>query len=174
VPIHSAIVLRGTSPWNPQTVQSSLQQSLRGALTASTLGIEFRPETASGQTIYALTGPKPLFFATAGNLCLLADNRDVLLAMLASHPAAAATQPATQVAGFDHTSQRGPYARLTALIDGTNQGRSNPESHGEPAFFSVDLRSMSDSFAALAGEQFVERRDGETLRQTVTYQWRNP
>jgi hypothetical protein len=171
VPIHSAVILHGATTWNAQTLQAALQQSLRGSLTASTLGIEFRAETASGQTIYALTGPKPLFFATSGNLCLLSDDRATLLAMLAPHSTAPST-PATQLAGFDHTSQRAPFARLTALIDGTNQAQAaQADAHVVPAYFSGNLKSLSDSFAALTREQFSERRDGAVLRQTVTYQW---
>ena len=39
IPIHSAVLLRAASAWNPQTLQTALQESLRGTLTASTLGI---------------------------------------------------------------------------------------------------------------------------------------
>jgi len=173
VPIHSAVVLQATSAWNPQTLQAALQQSLRGNLTTSTLGIEFRPETSGGQTIYTLTGPKTLFFATTGKLCLLSDDRDLLATILrqSANPAPT-TQPAALIAGFDHASQRTPYARLTTLIDGTNQSRiGSNQNHVQPAFFSGNLRSLSDSFAAIASERLIERLDGTTLRQTVTYQW---
>ncbi len=177
VPIRSAVVLQATSPWNPQTFQSALQQSLRGNLTAANLGIEFRADTSAGQTIYALTGPKPLYFATSGKLCLVSDDRDVLLALLrnAARPALPAP-PATLIAGFNHTSQRAPFARLSALVDGTNLRPTQPDTTGTnvtatPTFFSGNLRSLSDSLAALTSEHITERRDGSTLRQTVTYRW---
>ena len=176
VPIHSVVVLQATSAWNPQTFQTALQQSLRGNLTTANLGIEFRPDTAGGQTIYTLTGPKTLFFATSGQLCLLSDDRDLLATLLrtTARPASA-SPPATLIAGFDHASQRAPYARLTTLIDGTNQARIGPnENHVQPAFFSGNMRSLSDTFAAVASEHLTERLDGQTIRQTLTYQWRAP
>ena len=176
VPIHSAIVLQATSTWNPQALQTALQQSLRGNLTTANLGIEFRADTSGGQTIYTLTGPKALFFATAGKLCLLSDDRDLLTTLLRSstEPVQQAP-PATLIAGFDHASQRASYARLTSLIDGTNQARiGTDQNHAQPAFFSGNLRSLSDTFGALTSEHLTERPDGPVLRQTVTYQWRTP
>ncbi len=196
VPIHSAVVLHAANPWNPQSLADALQQSLRGSLTAANLGIEFRPAPAVAQTIYALTGPRPLFFTivaspTRGNLAILADDQPLLLAILqqSTQPAAPATSPATLIAGFDHTSQRAPYARLTALIDGTNHPplRTVPTATTDsnaplpdpaqttsiPTFFSQDMRSLSDTFAALQSERLVQRTQGGNLRQTVTYQWQS-
>ncbi len=169
VPIHSAVVLQATQTWDPLSLQSALQQSLRGNLTTATLGIDFRPETASGQTIYTLTGPKPLFFATASKLFLISDDRDLLAAILTSttRPATAA-QPATTIAGFNHASQRAPYARLSALVDGTSQ---SSDTKTQPTFFSANLKSLSDTLAALTTQRLTERLEGLTLRQTITYQW---
>lgn len=176
VPIHSAVVLQATGPWTPQTLQRALQQSLRGNLTAATLGIEFRADTDGGQTIYTLTGPKALFFAVSGKLCFFSDDRDLLITVLraAVRPAPAAP-PAILIAGFDHASQRAPYARLTSLIDGTNEARiGSNQNHVQPPFFSGDMRSLSDTFAAVASERLNERLEGQTLRQTVIYQWHTP
>jgi hypothetical protein len=191
VPIHSAVALESTAAWNPQTLQSALQQSLRGNLTAANLGIEFHAETVDGQAIYSLTGPKPLFFAALDttspssapgsvHLCLFADDRDTLLSIvkeainLRTIEHKQAPVVLTQLAGFDHTSQRAPYARLTSLIDGTNQRSPDSNPRVQPAFFSGNMRSLSDSFAALASESFEERRDGPIVRQSILYQWQNP
>jgi hypothetical protein len=188
VPIHSAVALEGASAWNPRAIASALQQSLRGNLTAASLGIEFRADTVNGQTIYALTGPKPLFFAALSvtspsttpaqvNLCLFTDDRALLLSLLGRARQLPTTEararPAQQVflAGFDHTSQRAPYARLTSLVDGTNNGA---QKNAQPAFFSGNLRSLSDTFAELASERFEEHRDGAIVRQSVIYQWQAP
>ena len=43
IPIHSAVILHATGSWNPAILQTALQQSLRGALTTGTLGIDFQP-----------------------------------------------------------------------------------------------------------------------------------
>jgi hypothetical protein len=194
IPIHSAVVLHAANPWNPQSLAAALQQSLRGSLTAASLGIEFHPSVTANQTVYALTGPRPLFFAVIasprrGNLAILADDQPLLLAILqqSTQPAPSAATPATLIAGFDHTSQRAPYARLTALIDGTNHPpTATPPSPSDPntpapdpaqstpatpTFFSQNIRSLSDTFAALQSERLVQRTQDGNLRQTVTYQW---
>ena len=197
LPIHSAVVLHATGAWKPDAVAQALQQSLRGALTTSTLGIDFHPATAGGRTVYALTGPKPLFFAIAGSYLLLADDQPLLTSMLAAPPAAPAPMHATLIAGFNHSAQRAPFARLTSLIDGTNKTAAQPDSAppvrttgdvpppppipappdpaAPPAFFSGNIRSLSDAFAALESEHLTERHatssSGAILRQTVTYQW---
>lgn len=178
IPIHSAVVLQASAQWTPQTLAAALQQSLRGDLTTATLGIDFHSSTISGQTVYALTGPKHLFFAVHNNLWLLTDDQPLLLTLLhqSTLPAPTNPVPATLLAGFDHTSQRAPYARLTSLVDGTNQPRTTakPAPDATPAYFSQTLRSLSDSFATLASEHFAEHREGPILRQTVTYQWQRP
>jgi hypothetical protein len=176
VPIHSAVLLQTTAPIDPDTLAAALQQSLRGSLTAASIGIDFRPVNLSGHIIYALTGPRPLFFAPAStpDLLILTDDRSLLLTLLSQPtPAASSAAPANLIAGFDHTSQRAPYARLTSLIDHTNAA---PAAGAErsPAFFSQNLRSLSDSFATLASERVVERTVDQNLRQTVTYLWQTP
>jgi hypothetical protein len=172
VPIRSVVALHAGSAWNAQALQAALQQSLRGSLTAAELGIEFRAETEGGRTIYGLTGPKPLWFAAAGDVCLLADDKEMLTAALARVGAGTTPQIATKLAGFNHTAQRAPFARLVGLIDGTNGGTNARRiENAQPAFFSGNMRSLSDAFAAVEGERFVERRDGAVVRQTVTYEW---
>jgi len=84
VPIRSAVVLQAANPWNAQTMALALQQTLRGSLTAATIGIDFQPTDNAGSTIYALAGPRPVFFAISstpaqGNLVLLADDQPLLL-----------------------------------------------------------------------------------------------
>ena len=177
LPIHSAVALHASGTWKPETIAAALQQSLRGALTTSTLGIDFLPTPAAGTTIYALTGPKPLFFAIQGANLVLADDQALLSSMIAPHPAPA-PEPSTLITAFNHTAQRAPYARLTSLIDGTNKTpdpTTPPDPAAPPAFFSGNIRSLSDAFAALQSERLTEHHaqspSGPILRQTVTYQW---
>jgi hypothetical protein len=191
VPIHSAVVLHAAGPANPQTLASALQQTLRGGLTTASIGINFQPTTIAGAAIYALTGPRPLFFAISttpaqGNLVLLADDQALLSELLhnlaVSSPEKTAS-PATLIAVFNHSSQRAPYLRLTSLIDGTNnQTRDSRKAvaiapnemvgvASAPTFFSRNLGSLSDAFANLQSERVVERIIDSNLRQSVTYIW---
>ncbi len=192
IPIHSAVVLHASKPWSAASLQAALQQSLRGALTISTLGIDFRSIQLSGSSVYTLNGPKPLFLASRGELAVFSDNQALLESLLRkTAPLQAGALPVTFLAGFDHRSQRLPYARLTSLIDSTNtpaqpKAATTPgnnadgpkaQADGTPAYFSRNLRSLSDSFAALAREHMIERPvdlpSGPGLRQTVTYEWQN-
>ena len=194
VPIRSAVVLHAANPWNAQTMALALQQTLRGSLTAATIGIDFQPTDNAVSTIYTLAGPRPVFFAISstpaqGNLVLLADDQPLLLELLhnlVTNPPEKASTPATSIAVFNHSSQRAPYIRLTSLIDGTNnQARDsrnaaaaglngNAGISSAPAFFSRNIRSLSDTFAILQSERIVERTVGSNLRQTVTYVWQTP
>jgi hypothetical protein len=181
--------LHTSRPANPQTLAAALQQRLRGSLTAATIGINFEPRAQDGGAIYSLTGPRPLFFAVsstpaAGNLALLADDHAILLELLHNlsiHSAEKTLAGATLIAVFNHSSQRAPYSRLTSLIDGTNNQPSNSGKTGltalnrdagagsQPAFFSQNVRSLSDKFANLQSERVIERSTDSNLRQTVTY-----
>ena len=182
------------SPANPQTLASALQQTLRGSLTIASIGINFQPSDVAGTAIYALTGPRPLFFAisstpTQGNLVLLADDQALLSELLHNLAAGLSEKtatPATLIAVFNHSNQRAPYLRLTSLIDGTNnQARESRNAAAiapngtvgvasAPTFFSRNLGSLSDAFANLQSERVVERTVDSNLRQTVTYIWKTP
>jgi hypothetical protein len=188
IPIHSAVVLHTTTAITPADLASALQQTLRGTLTASTLGITFQSKTESGASIYALDGPRPLFFAIPsnplGNLIFLTDDQPLLLSLLHNlSPAKSTTDatPATTIAVFHHTSQRTSYLRLTSLIDGTNSsptpnnnGDPNTEAASTPTFFNKTIGSLSTTFAALDSERVTEQVSGPNLRQTVTYTWKTP
>lgn len=189
VPIHSAVVLHTGTAANPQALASALQQTLRGSLTTASTGIGFKN---TGNTIYALTGPRPLFFALSstpahGNLILVADERALLAELL--HNVAAASpdktpMPGTLIAAFNHASQRAPYLRLTSLIDGTDNHTSYSRNTAPiapdegtgvgsaPTFFSRNLGSLSDALANFESERAVERTVDSNLRQTVTYVWK--
>lgn len=190
IPIHSAVVLHAAGAADPQTLASALQQALRGSMTTANIGINFQPTEAAGATIYALTGPKPLFFATSstppqGNLILLTDDRGLLEELLRNrvNSADASAAHATLIAVFNHSSQRAPYLRLTSLIDGTNKQPNlprnlaapgpdvRPDGASPPTFFARNIGSLSDTFASLQSERVIERIVGSNLRQTVTYNW---
>ncbi len=189
VPIRSAVVLHTSLPADPQTLAAALRQTLRGSLTAADIGANFEPREQAGVAIYALTGPRPLFFAVsstpaAGNLALLADDQAMLLELLHNlsiHSADKAPAGATLIAVFNHSSQRAPYSRLTSLIDGTNAKPGDAQKTGvpalnpdtgaraQPAFFSQNIGSLSDTFANLESESVIESSVDSHLRQTVVY-----
>ncbi len=177
--IHSAVVLHAANPWNLSAIEAALQTSVRGNLTTGGLGVVFSPAGGADGTIYTLSGPRPLYLATHGTLLLLADDRAVLEGMLGKAAHFPATTPPseigpTRMAAFDHNTERGPFGRLTALVDGTNHSPDPGAPPAAPAFFSGNLRSLSNAFAPMTRQEFSERRQGSMLRQTVVYRWQNP
>ncbi|MDP9051788.1 MAG: hypothetical protein M3O31_13880 [Acidobacteriota bacterium] len=199
VPIHSAVILHAANSANPRILASALRRALGGSLTAANIGIDFHPSDDAGTTIYAVTGPRPLLFATSsttahGNLILLSDDRSTLLELLhnlGNNSSEANSTPASLVAVFNPTSERAPYIRLTSLIDGTNNQTSNNQTSNSatdaatgpngsvavtsaPTFFSRNIGSLSDTFSTLQSERVVERIVDSNIRQTVTYSWQIP
>jgi hypothetical protein len=194
VPIHSAVVVHATGTWDAQTLALALQEALRGSLTTASIGIGFKTEQILGNTVYALDGPRPLFFVVSsgtarGSLVLLADQRELLQQLLEKlvSPLPDKQDPATLIAAFNHQSQRGPYRRLVTLLDGkqpkatsdtssdanTSSDSDSPDASAQPAppFFSGDILSLSDTFSDLQTERIVERATPTSLRQTVVYTW---
>jgi hypothetical protein len=195
VPFESAVVLRAGKEWNVPALQVALQQAAGAHLTASGLGLTWKPMKTSTGSYFELSEARPLEMAVAGNLCVLTDDAGLMGEMLerlatrtqAGGKANGDAMPpnATMVAGFELQPERTSFSRWSALVDRTTNRAMNgatPAAAGltadgngngnEPSFFSQNMRSLGDSFAALESEHMVERKDGPVTRQTVTYAWR--
>lgn len=178
LPIHSTLALTATAPWNAEALRSALSEALRARFTAGDNGLEWQPRKRGSLSWLELQGLQPLAFAVQGNLCVLATDSDALLESLAQAQEARATpQLATVSAGFNHTAERGHFAQVTKLLDlrPASQFQNSPDSGNQPAFFSGNIRSLSDTFQALDAETFTETPDAKSnvVRQTVVYQWKH-
>jgi hypothetical protein len=190
IPFQSAIVLSSSKDWDEVALQSALREAMQAHLTAGGLGVDWKP-VHSKQGSYATTGSvRPLEVAVNGRICIVANDPGLLLEMLGhvtgTPVGSKATNTAnsksdlgveakqvTMLAGFQLPQERGSFARWTAVVDRSQSGAQNPDgSPGEPAFFSQNVRSLSDVFSSLESEHFMERRDGALIRQTVIYRWR--
>jgi hypothetical protein len=203
LPFHSTVVLSASAPWSAETLQAALTEALRSRLTAGDNGLRWQSRSLGKLAWFELQGLQPLAFAVQGKVCVLASNSETLLKSLA--PGAGAKAPdeiVTVAAGFNHTAERGHFARITALLDrqslrqrlsgqrssgqslsadqgvqadqGETDSNESPE-NGEPGFFAKNIRSLSDTFQALESETFVERPDLKmnVVRQTLVYQWKH-
>jgi hypothetical protein len=189
IPFQSAIVLSAAKDWDTAAVQSALLQAMQAHLTAGGLGLEWKSVQSKQGAYFEISEARPLELAVKGKFCLLADDPGLMLEMLARLSTASrennrkstsdtADSPSrsTVLAGFDLPEERASFARWSVLVDRTSgaAGASNLAGNPtEPAFFSQNMRSLSDVFAALQSERLVERRDGALTRQTVTYAWRH-
>jgi len=196
VPFQSAVVFSAAKDWDLAALQAALQRALGDRLTTSSLGLEWK----SAGAVYSIGDVRPMELAVKGRLCILSDNDALLQEMLAGHPKsdAANASQATLIAGLDLTGERANFVRWTGLVDrlvdrrdagGTSVSKSHdvpaadvlagdtpaddPGSAAgvEPSFFSQNMRSLTDVFAALDKESLVESRTGALTRQTVIYTW---
>jgi hypothetical protein len=190
VPFQSTVVLSASKDWDAVAMQDALQQAMQAHLTASGLGLKWKPVKTKTASYFVISDTQPLAMAVRGKLLILADDPGLMQEMLgkmsqaaagAKHGALANSETpqaqATLIAGFDLPQERNSFARWSGLVDRTNGTTVNgasvsAESSGaQPSFFSQDMRGLGDVFAALESERVVERRDGAVTRQTVTYAW---
>jgi hypothetical protein len=183
LPVHSSVVLSASGPWNADALKSALTEALRARLTAGSNGLLWQSRHQGSLTWFELEGLQPLAFALQGNLCVLSTDSATLLQSLdRPHDAAPKPQLVSVAAGFNHSMERPHFARITGLLDqsskgqpSNNQAPSQPDNATPPAFFSGNIRSLSDTFQTLDAETFVEQPqpDAHIVRQTVLYQWRH-
>jgi hypothetical protein len=197
IPFQSALILSAAKDWDAAALQAALLQATQAHLTAGGLGLDWKPVKTKQGTYFEMSEARPLELAVKGKLCLLADDPGLMLEMLghlstatpnresnrksgnqsgAKPDTEATPAQATVLAGFNLPEERASFARWTALVDRNSSGPSGNPDDGpgrEPAFFSKNMRSLSDTFASLQSERLIERRDGAFTRQTVTYAWRH-
>jgi hypothetical protein len=194
MPFQSAVVLVAAKEWDAAEMQGALQQGIAAHLTAGGLGFEWKPVKTETGSYVELSEARPLEMAVAGKFCLLTDDPGLMREMLgqlakkakggtpdrkstSGSDGSVRQSSATLIAGFEFQRERSSFARWSALVDRTNAaaagdaGNDNANGH-EPSFFSQNMRSLGDTFAALESEHVEERRDGVLTRQTVTYSWR--
>jgi len=172
---HTAVVLSNATDWQIDPIKSALSSGLQPKLTASRLGVEWLQKDGYEQC----NGLLPLFVSVQGKYLILANDSDLLQALKArlAQPAVAG-EAAVYVAGFNHASEGGPFARITTLIDRANQRGSSADGsdagsqNQAPAFFSGDIASLSQTFNAMTEEKMIERDGGDVVTETVTYQWK--
>jgi hypothetical protein len=195
VPIHSAVVLRSTTPWNATQLQTALLTALRSHLTIGTLGLAWTP---SGDFL-TLGAAHPLTLFVDGDTAILASDPTLMTDILARRSTTTATQPATFIAAFRHTQERPNFNRLTASLTPiqtpravsptapTTSGDSSDAGPGippplpppteptetTPDFFANNIASLSNAFRTLATERFIQRTDGPLTHQTVVYTWQS-
>jgi hypothetical protein len=189
IPFPSAVVLSSAKDWDAAAVQSALMTGLQARLTAGGLGLGWR-SVQSKQGDYAeISAIEPLELAVRGKLCVIANDPGLLVEMLGQMAAASNSKSenvqkakggadlesaATLLAGFNLQQEQAAFARWSALVDRSPSAASNSaDAPGEPAFFSHNVRSLSNVLSALENEHFVERKGGALTRQTVTYGWRH-
>lgn len=166
--IHSAVLLAASSDWSDTDVHAALADSVSPSFTASGLGISWQQKSGYQQ----LDGLWPLSVSIHGKYLLIADDPALLEKMLSGMDRQSTAQPAALIAGFDHARESGNFKQFSSIVDrnAPNDGFPNPTR--EPQFFSENMASLSQMLGGVSSEKILERKDGNKLLQTVTYDWR--
>ncbi len=170
--ISTGFVLVASVDWDAQAVRSALQASIRPDVTAATLGVGWRQAGARSNDYFELDGLIPLTMATRGRKLFIANDVQVMLAMLQSAPVQS-PGPAIYAAGFRHDREQENFAHLAHVLDHSSaaSGFSRQTPEGEPGFFSGNISSLSRALSGVASESVLVRQSGDKVMQTVVYHW---
>ncbi len=166
VRMHSLVALEGSSDWNESDVHTAITQFVAPSMTASKLGLQWQQKAGYQQ----LDGLWPLFVSVRGKYLLLSDDAALLEGVLSRFQQQSTRKPSELFAGFNHSHERQNFTRLTTVVDRPG-GTSNDNSERQPQFFSGNMASLSGTLADVSAEQIEVLSDGNTVRQTVTYEW---
>jgi len=164
VRMHALVVFLGESDWDEQVLKAAFADLVRPGLTAGELGVAWK----SHSDISQLDGLWPLAVTVRGKYLFVADSGGFLSATLTNMDRKPTSPPSVLVAGFNHQSERGPFLKLTHMLDIETAlgGAGQP-----PDFFSRNIGSLSQALNGVASEKIVIRDAADRQTQTVTYAW---
>ncbi|PYV85035.1 MAG: hypothetical protein DMG93_02695 [Acidobacteria bacterium] len=167
VRIHSAVALVAASDWSDADLRAALADFVSPSFTASGLGISWQQKSGYQE----LDGLWPLSVSVRGKYLLVADDPALLEKMIAGLDRKSAAEPARLIAGFDHARERTNFKQFFSMADRNAGSEGFSSGTREPQFFSENMASLSQVFANISSEKILERRDGDKILQTVTYDW---
>jgi hypothetical protein len=161
----TVLAIKSTANWDGAAVRNALSAAAASLWTVSNSGAGWTAHQRGARTWYALEGLAPLEIAVDGNLLLLADSEQALGAALDRLDLRPTSSDAASVAILRHLAGRDDFHKIVTLIDHT-------QANGRPAFFSVNLWSLSEIFSNVREVEVRTRDTGASLRETVTYRRR--
>ena len=161
----TVLAIESTANWDGAAVRNSLSTAAASLWTASASGTGWTAHQRGARTWYALEGLAPLEVAVDGNLLLLADSEHALSTAMDRLDLRPTPSDAASVALFRHLAGRNDYRKIVSLLDHTG-------ANGKPAFFSVDLWSLSEILRNVREVEVRTRDTGANLREAVTYRMR--
>ena len=162
--IPTVLAIAGAEDWDVPALQRATQQIIAPAMTASTLGLQWREVKESGG-YYELDGLNPVQMAIRGKVIYFANDAALLSTVLQTRNQPL-SQAVTYAAGFSHSRERENFYKLTALLDQSARGTTT-----EPQFFSQNIASFSRTWSKLESEEVITRQTKDKIHQTVTYRW---
>ena len=177
---HSAILIRSSADWDSQAARDALRAAIRELWTTSQIGVNWVEHHDGNVDYYQLEGLVPLAVAAQGPVLLVANSAEMLRSLLGRAPLAPtansqraeAGRNVVYAAGFRLSAERANIVQMMRLIEMPlprgNVGLADEQGR-EPAFFSENLSSLSQSLESIESESLVVEDRGPLLVQTATY-----
>ncbi|SEG70275.1 hypothetical protein SAMN05421819_4424 [Bryocella elongata] len=125
LPIHSAVVLRRSGPWDEATLSRAVLDGLRSRMTVGGVGVSWSKQAVEGGTMLVATGATPVALGISGNTAVVGTDAEIVRSIVAlmpkssGHHAAAAT-----IAEFRPPQVRPAFMQLTSTLDRATGGSS--------------------------------------------------
>lgn len=161
----SVIVLARSTGWPPGAARHAVRRLVDPVWTKAHLGMRWIEARAGTQTFSRLEGLERVAVAERGPLLFLANDPELLAAVLDAAVKPAVAVEGAYAAGFRHAAERDRFVSMMRFIDHAAAGSENRE----PLFFSENLASLSGTLSRVQSASIVVRDRGTAVFQTVTY-----
>ncbi len=178
VRVSCVIVLAASSAWDAAEISRALSGIAEPRWTSAGLGAGWKTAGAGDASLREMDGLGKLSFAARGRLLFVANDADLLGAVLARAAAVApASATATYEAAFRLARERGPYENLMSALDFAAPIRGGgfgftASATREPAFFSQNVASLGKALSAAVEIRVTEQDDGVRVLQKIVYRLR--
>ena len=168
------LAIAAPSAWDANAVRESLTEAVETLWTTSRLGAHWVPATAGAHGIERLDGLAPLMMTVRDRVLFLANDADLLAAVLDRPAGATPSNSATYSAVFRHARERAPYVRLMTALDFAQSAPSpsfgfRMRNANEPAFFSGNLASLSAALSFVNTVKVTAHDRGDAVTEQVIY-----
>jgi hypothetical protein len=159
-----ALAFLSREPWQTETLRAAFGNAASALWSTSVPGVSWAMQAHNGHPVYTVEGPGGLAFSTDGRLLLVANDPDLLAAMLDRTTMQSPPANSSYVAVFRHARERAGFTRMMSALDFA-AGRAGDA----PPFFSANIQSLSDALSSVAAVQINERENSEQVEQTLLY-----
>jgi hypothetical protein len=159
---HSAIALLANTAWNADAIRAALGMAAEGVWSNSATATWH----ASAGGVRELDGLGKLAMASEGKWLVIGDSVEMVNAIFARRNRTA-VPGAAYAAGWRHARELPNFERMTKLIDFPQL--PDPQSGGEPPFFSGNLASLGRTLKRIDAATIVVHNTGTMLRESVVY-----
>jgi hypothetical protein len=164
-----ALVVVRQSAWDAAAVREAIVSAIEGMLTTTRLGAGWTEVNREGLRYFLLDGLVPLAVAVEGNRLIVANSQPLIERMLSRTNAPLPPNIGIYAAGFRHDREGHNFAVWMRQLDNV-RAPVNPSTAAPSQFFSQNLVSLSDTLSQVRSATIVAAEQGETMKQTVTYE----